>query len=51
MRGLNAATGQILRDLIINPARDYHGTGRPPDNHPEENEPEPTFVGSGHAKS
>jgi len=30
VRIINAATGEILRDLIIDPARDYHGTGRPP---------------------
>jgi transposase InsO family protein len=27
---INAATGQILRDLIIDPRRDYQPTGRPP---------------------
>jgi transposase InsO family protein len=27
---VNAATGQILRDLIIDPRRDYQPTGRPP---------------------
>jgi hypothetical protein len=27
---VNAATGEILRDLLIDPNRDYHGTGRPP---------------------
>ena len=30
VRIVNAATGEILRDLVIDPARDYHGTGRPP---------------------
>lgn len=30
VRILNAATGEILRDLTIDPARDYQGTGRPP---------------------
>jgi transposase InsO family protein len=30
VRIVNAATGEILRELIIDPARDYHGTGRPP---------------------
>lgn len=30
VRIINAATGEILRELIIDPARDYHGTGRPP---------------------
>jgi len=27
---VNAATGEILRDLIIDPRRDYQPTGRPP---------------------
>ena len=27
---VNAATGQILRDLIIDPRKDYQPTGRPP---------------------
>jgi transposase InsO family protein len=27
---VNAATGQILRDLVIDPRRDYQPTGRPP---------------------
>ena len=27
---LNAATGEILRDLVIDPRRDYQPTGRPP---------------------
>lgn len=30
VRVINAATGEILRDLTIDPRRDYHGTGRPP---------------------
>jgi len=30
VRIVNAATGEILRELLIDPARDYHGTGRPP---------------------
>lgn len=29
-RIVDAATGEILRDLVIDPSRDYHGTGRPP---------------------
>jgi hypothetical protein len=28
--GVNAATGEILRDLVIDPRRDYQPTGRPP---------------------
>jgi hypothetical protein len=27
---VNAATGEILRDLLIDPRRDYQPTGRPP---------------------
>lgn len=30
VRIINAATGEILRELTIDPRRDYHGTGRPP---------------------
>jgi len=30
VRIVDAATGEILRDLLIDPSRDYHGTGRPP---------------------
>lgn len=30
VRIVDAATGEILRDLVIDPARDYQGTGRPP---------------------
>ncbi len=30
VRIVDAATGETLRDLVIDPARDYHGTGRPP---------------------
>jgi transposase InsO family protein len=30
VRVVNAATGELLRDLLINPNRTYHGTGRPP---------------------
>jgi hypothetical protein len=45
----NAATGEILCNLIIDPTRDYHGTGRPLGPPPKRNEPEPTSVGSGFA--
>jgi hypothetical protein len=27
---VHAATGEILRDLIIDPRKDYQPTGRPP---------------------
>lgn len=30
VRVINAATGELLRELTINPARDYQATGRPP---------------------
>jgi Integrase core domain len=30
VRVINAATGELLRELTINPARDYQPTGRPP---------------------
>lgn len=30
IRIINAATGEILRDLILDPTRDYQPTGRPP---------------------
>jgi hypothetical protein len=28
--GINATTGEILRDLILDPRKDYQPTGRPP---------------------
>jgi hypothetical protein len=30
IRILDAATGELLRDLALDPARDYQPTGRPP---------------------
>ena len=30
VRVIHAATGEIIRDLTINPERRYHGTGKPP---------------------
>lgn len=30
VRIIHAATGEILRELVIDPTRDYQGTGRPP---------------------
>jgi hypothetical protein len=30
LRIVNAATGELLRELTIDPSRDYHPTGRPP---------------------
>ena len=29
-RVINAATGELIRELIIDPTRDYQPTGRPP---------------------
>ncbi len=34
---INAATAEILRDLIIDPRRDYQPTGQPPGPHPKNN--------------
>jgi hypothetical protein len=30
VRVIDAATGELLRDLTIDPTRDYQPTGRPP---------------------
>jgi hypothetical protein len=30
VRIINAATGELIRELVINPARDYQPLGRPP---------------------
>jgi hypothetical protein len=30
VRVINAATGELLRELVIDPTRDYQPTGRPP---------------------
>jgi hypothetical protein len=30
VRIVNAATGELLRELTIDPSRDYQPTGRPP---------------------
>ena len=30
IRAIHAATGELLRDLTIDPTRRYHGTGKPP---------------------
>jgi hypothetical protein len=30
VRVINAATGELVRDLTIDPARNYQPTGRPP---------------------
>jgi hypothetical protein len=30
VRVINAATGELLRELVLDPTRDYQPTGRPP---------------------
>jgi hypothetical protein len=30
IRVINAATGELLRELVLDPAKDYQLTGRPP---------------------
>ena len=30
IRVINAATGELLRELTLDPSRDYQPTGRPP---------------------
>lgn len=35
VRVINAATGELLRELILDPARDYQPTGRPPGPQPK----------------
>ena len=39
VRIINPATGEILRHLTIDPARRYHGTGRPPGPPPRKHQP------------
>ena len=39
IRILNAATGELLRELVLDPTRDYQPTGRPPG--PARNNPAP----------
>jgi hypothetical protein len=31
IRVINAATGELLRELVLDPTRDYQPTGRPPE--------------------
>ena len=49
VRIVNAATGEILRELLIDPARDYQAPAGHPARHRKGNEPEPTSVGSSYA--
>ncbi len=30
VRIVHAATGELLRELVVDPSKDYQGTGRPP---------------------
>ena len=30
IRIINATTGQIIRELVLDPTKDYQGTGQPP---------------------
>lgn len=46
VRVVNAITGELIRELTIDPDRDYHGTGRPPGPTPK-NKTGPTNRGSG----
>jgi hypothetical protein len=39
---IDAATGEILRELVLDPTKDYHGTGRPPGPTPKKNNNGPT---------
>jgi len=41
VRIINAATGEILRELTLNPARNYQPTGRPPGTPRKTGNPEP----------
>jgi transposase InsO family protein len=46
IRIVNAATGELLRDLTIDPTRDYQPLGRPPGPKPKNKRPDPSS-GSG----
>ena len=48
VRVVNAATGELLRELTIDPRRDYQPTGRPP-GPTKKNSPDPRYVGSGYS--
>lgn len=42
VRVLNAATGELLRELILDPTRDYQPLGRPPGPQPKTRRPDPS---------
>jgi transposase InsO family protein len=46
IRIINAATGELLRELTLNPTRDYQPLGRPPGPKPKTRKPDPSS-GSG----
>ena len=41
IRVVNAVTGELLRELVLDPTRDYQPTGRPPGPPPNNKKPEP----------
>jgi transposase InsO family protein len=41
IRVVNAATGELLRDLVLDPTKDYQPTGRPPGPAPKQRRAEP----------
>ena len=47
VRVIDAATGELLRELVLDPSRDYQPTGRPPGPARKPKTPEPTKRGSG----
>jgi transposase InsO family protein len=49
VRIVDAATGELLRDLIIDPRRDSQPTGRPPGPHRTSNSPNLHIAGPGHS--
>ena len=49
IRIINAATGEILRDLTIDPARDYQPTGRPDPRNPRPKKSPNPNAGSGYS--
>ena len=47
IRIIDAATGELLRELTLDPAKRYQGTGRPPDPHANRKLSNQQPVGSG----
>ncbi|HET9562992.1 MAG TPA: integrase core domain-containing protein [Mycobacterium sp.] len=41
IRVIDAATGELLRELVLNPTKRYQGTGRPPGPRPNNDTPNP----------